>query len=56
MKGRRLSTIGGTVPNPLRMPPGCPFQPRCPKATDICSTTPELSAAGDGRELACWLS
>jgi oligopeptide/dipeptide ABC transporter ATP-binding protein len=56
MKGRRLNTIGGTVPNPLRMPPGCPFQPRCPKAMDICSTTPELSATGDGRELACWLS
>ena len=56
MKGRKLSTIGGTVPNPLRMPPGCPFQPRCPKAMDICSTKPELSDAGDGRQLACWLS
>jgi oligopeptide/dipeptide ABC transporter ATP-binding protein len=56
MKGRKLSTIGGTVPNPLRMPPGCPFQPRCPKAMDICLTKPELSDAGDGRQLACWLS
>jgi oligopeptide/dipeptide ABC transporter ATP-binding protein len=56
MKGRKLSTIGGTVPNPLRMPPGCPFQPRCPKAMDICSTKPELSNAGDGRQLACWLA
>jgi oligopeptide/dipeptide ABC transporter ATP-binding protein len=56
MKGRKLSTIGGTVPNPLRMPPGCPFQPRCPKAMDICSSKPELSDAGDGRQIACWLS
>jgi oligopeptide/dipeptide ABC transporter ATP-binding protein len=56
MKGRRLRTIGGTVPNPLRMPPGCPFQPRCPKAMDICSTPPALSPAGDGRQIACWLS
>jgi oligopeptide/dipeptide ABC transporter ATP-binding protein len=56
MKGRKLSTIGGTVPNPLRMPPGCPFQPRCPKAMDICSSKPELSEAGDGRQIACWLS
>jgi oligopeptide/dipeptide ABC transporter ATP-binding protein len=56
MKGRKLSTIGGTVPNPLRMPPGCPFQPRCPKAMDICSTKPELSDAGDGRQIACWLA
>ena len=56
MKGRPLRTIGGTVPNPVRMPPGCPFQPRCPKAMDICSTPPPLSDAGDGRQLACWLS
>jgi oligopeptide/dipeptide ABC transporter ATP-binding protein len=56
MKGRKLSTIGGTVPNPLRMPPGCPFQPRCPKAMDICSTKPELSDVGDGRQIACWLA
>jgi oligopeptide/dipeptide ABC transporter ATP-binding protein len=56
MKGHKLSTIGGTVPNPLLMPHGCPFQPRCPKAMDICSTKPELTDAGDGRKLACWLS
>jgi oligopeptide/dipeptide ABC transporter ATP-binding protein len=55
MKGRRLNTIGGAVPNPLRMPPGCPFQPRCPKAMDVCSTKPELNQIGDGREVACWL-
>jgi oligopeptide/dipeptide ABC transporter ATP-binding protein len=55
MKGRELNTIGGAVPNPLHMPPGCPFQPRCPKAMDICSTRPALEDAGDGRELACWL-
>lgn len=55
MKGRRLATIGGTVPNPLHMPPGCPFQPRCPQAMDICATPPGLSATGGGRTVACWL-
>jgi oligopeptide/dipeptide ABC transporter ATP-binding protein len=55
MKGRKLNTIGGAVPNPLRMPPGCPFQPRCPRAMDICATPPELRTAGDGRRIACWL-
>jgi oligopeptide/dipeptide ABC transporter ATP-binding protein len=55
MKGRKLSTIGGAVPNPLQMPPGCPFQPRCPKAMDICSAKPKLEDAGDGRQIACWL-
>ncbi len=55
MKGHRLATIGGTVPNPLHMPPGCPFQPRCPQAMDICATPPGLRAVGDGRTVACWL-
>ena len=30
MKGRRLNAIGGSVPNPLNMPPDCRFMPRCP--------------------------
>ncbi len=55
MKGKRLNTIGGTVPNPLHMPPGCPFQPRCPHAMDVCSTMPQLRDPGDGRAVACWL-
>jgi oligopeptide/dipeptide ABC transporter ATP-binding protein len=55
MKGRKLNTIGGAVPNPLQMPSGCPFQPRCAKAMDICSTTPELKDTDDGRQVACWL-
>lgn len=32
----RLSSIGGTPPEPGRRPPGCPFAPRCPLAMDIC--------------------
>jgi len=55
LKGQRLNAIGGTVPNPLHMPPGCPFQPRCPKAMPICSTAPDLRDCGDGRVAACWL-
>jgi len=27
--GRRLQAIEGNVPNPLDVPPGCPFHPRC---------------------------
>jgi oligopeptide/dipeptide ABC transporter ATP-binding protein len=55
-KGRKLNTIGGAVPNPLRMPPGCPFQPRCARAMDICGTTPKLTEIEDGRRIACWLA
>ena len=55
MRGRRLAAIGGAVPNPLRMPPGCPFQPRCARAMDVCATDPGLRDPGDGRRVACWL-
>ena len=54
-RGRRLDAIGGAVPNPLRMPPGCPFQPRCPRAMEICATMPAMRDPGDGRGVACWL-
>lgn len=36
----RLRAIEGTVPNPLDLPPGCAFAPRCPLATEICRTSP----------------
>jgi oligopeptide/dipeptide ABC transporter ATP-binding protein len=54
-RGRRLEAIGGAVPNPLAMPPGCPFQPRCPRAMDACAVDPGLREQGDGRRVACWL-
>ncbi len=54
-RGARLDAIGGAVPNPLRMPPGCPFQPRCAHAMTACSVDPGLRDLGDGRRVACWL-
>jgi len=30
--------IGGSFPNPLDIPPGCSFHPRCPVAIDRCKT------------------
>ena len=54
-RGRRLDAIGGAVPNPLDMPSGCPFQPRCPRAMDACATDPGLREQDDGRRVACWL-
>ncbi|MED1796253.1 ABC transporter ATP-binding protein [Brevibacillus nitrificans] len=32
-----LDSITGSVPNPLEMPKGCAFHPRCPKATVECT-------------------
>jgi peptide/nickel transport system ATP-binding protein len=55
LKGRRLNAIAGTVPSPLRMPPGCPFAPRCPSVMETCARMPELKSLDDGRRVACWL-
>jgi len=53
--GERLHVIEGVVPNPLNMPVGCYFHPRCPYAMDICrSEQPEL-VTKDGHKVACWL-
>jgi peptide/nickel transport system ATP-binding protein len=54
-KGQPLSVIRGVVPNPLRMPPGCKFQPRCPYAFDKCLEEPDLLEISDGRATRCWL-
>jgi oligopeptide/dipeptide ABC transporter ATP-binding protein len=35
-KRRRLETIEGVVPNPLNLPPGCPFSTRCPEVQPAC--------------------
>lgn len=32
----RLNSIPGMPPDPLKLPQGCTFHPRCPKAMDIC--------------------
>ena len=55
MRGRKLNAIGGSVPNPLHMPSGCPFEPRCARAMPTCSQMPQLKDCGDGRLVACWL-
>ncbi len=33
---KRLQTIEGVVPNPLELPDGCRFAPRCPRAQGKC--------------------
>lgn len=48
-----LLTIPGNPPNLLRLPKGCPFQPRCQYAVDKCLDMPPLTAFGDGRLRAC---
>ncbi|WP_441250415.1 ABC transporter ATP-binding protein [Kitasatospora sp. McL0602] len=53
-KGEELYAIKGLPPNLLRIPPGCAFNPRCPRAQDICrQEIPQLFkvSEADGAEL-----
>lgn len=50
----RLETIGGTPPNPLELPSGCRFAPRCSLAVDACrSGVPPLFDVGPGHGTRC---
>jgi oligopeptide/dipeptide ABC transporter ATP-binding protein len=52
----RLVPIKGVVPDPRDMPPGCGFEPRCPKAMPVCKTCrPAISEVTAGHKVACWL-
>ena len=52
---RRLASIEGQVPSPLRWPVGCRFAQRCPFADAQChSHSPSLQDVGGGHLSACW--
>ncbi|KHD34865.1 peptide ABC transporter ATPase [Clostridium acetobutylicum] len=52
----KLYSIEGQVPNPLDMPEGCYFNPRCSKAKDICrKKQPNLKKVSEGHSVSCWL-
>jgi peptide/nickel transport system ATP-binding protein len=52
-EGRALSPE--EPPDPLAVPRGCPFEPRCGAARARCATErPELAVRHDGREVACF--
>ncbi len=53
-EGESLQTIPGNPPNLLRLPSGCPFQPRCPYAMEKCTTSPPLEMFGEGRLRSCF--
>jgi len=54
--GARLNVIQGTVPNLLRLPPGCRFAGRCPFVMPLCrEVDPLLGTLDDGRKVRCHL-
>ena len=56
-KGTRLLPITGSPPSLIRVPPGCPFHPRCPHRFEPCDKEiPEFVDRGGGHPEACHLS
>jgi oligopeptide/dipeptide ABC transporter ATP-binding protein len=54
-KKGRLHVIEGAVPNPLNLPAGCRFHPRCPMADEACRRRePPMVEVAPGRRVSCW--
>jgi len=51
----RLQAIPGQVPSLGEVPPGCPFQPRCPRAFAACQEMPPWLPVAADHGVACWL-
>ena len=53
---RERIILQGETPNPINVPRGCRFHPRCPAAFDRCPLVdPALAQVGPGHEVACLL-
>ena len=53
---RKRVLLEGALPNPIDLPPGCRFHPRCPEAGDLCrEQEPELVTVEEGHQVACHL-
>ena len=50
----RLEAIPGNVPNPMNLPPGCAFEPRCGHAVADCGrAVPTLAETANGHHSRC---
>ncbi|WP_093602680.1 ABC transporter ATP-binding protein [Lentzea waywayandensis] len=57
LRGQELKTIKGLPPSLTNIPPGCPFNPRCPRVFDRCSTeVPVVHNLGMGRTSRCHIA
>jgi len=52
-RGEMLRQIPGLTPSMLALPPGCAFQPRCPRADLACATPPPMAEWQPGRLARC---
>jgi oligopeptide/dipeptide ABC transporter ATP-binding protein len=52
---KRLFSIQGNLPNPIMIPRGCSFAPRCGRVIETCSkNSPALEAVEKDHQAACW--
>jgi peptide/nickel transport system ATP-binding protein len=52
-RGASLPQIAGMAPSPLRLPVGCSFRTRCPRADGRCADMPPLEARMPGHLVRC---
>jgi oligopeptide/dipeptide ABC transporter ATP-binding protein len=57
LKRQQLVEIGGQPPDLSRLPPGCPFAPRCTKRQPICTAEyPPAVTIANGHLAQCWVA
>ena len=55
-KGKKLYPIEGSIPDPLDLPTGCKFHPRCRFSAEVCSVEhPPLISLDNNRQVRCWM-
>ncbi|MBR0642947.1 ABC transporter ATP-binding protein [Plastoroseomonas hellenica] len=55
--GAKLTSIEGMPPDPLHLPQGCRFEPRCPFRIGRCATEhPPMLEVAPGRRARCWVT
>jgi oligopeptide/dipeptide ABC transporter ATP-binding protein len=54
---RKRTVLQGETPDPIDLPSGCRFHPRCPEAFALCpKVQPKLEDLGDDHQAACLLA
>ena len=53
-RGKRLYQIPGMTPSLLKLPIGCAFQARCPRADEACGIEPEITRHNANRNVRCF--
>jgi len=56
LRRRKRIVLKGETPNPIDLPPGCRFHPRCPVALPVCAeVVPRFENLGEHHQAACLL-